>query len=174
MAGALPHYKTGPATYTAGGLILGGQLVVPASGLSGSLAALNGVGVLVCPTSTFQLPLGVAGADANTGMFPEGTASLPGVWPGDSPASLQDQLLDNSILGYSVPVWNNVDIPVNYDGSGAVVFGQYLTWSTTTAGAVKGLATGAGIADASLIIGRCTQPGGVTAVAQSARAFIRV
>lgn len=180
MAGALPRFKQGPATYTAGGLILGGQLVVPASGLGGALAALNGVGVLVCPAgystgTTNGFPLGVAGADANTGMFasynttygPIDGPSLPVGWPGDGSLTTQDQLLDSSILGYSVPVYNNVDIPVNYDG--ACVFGQNITWSATVAGAVTSY-TGT---DPKVIVGKCTQPGGVT-VAGVARAFIRV
>lgn len=180
MAGALPHYKAGPATYTAAGLILGGQLVIPAYGLSTPLNVLNGVGVLVCPAAyTFQsnaAPLGIAGADANTTMFqdynaiygPDSGPSLPGGWPGDGSNANQDQLLDVSILGFSIPVYNNVDIPVNYDG--AVFLGQKLTWSASVAGALTGVTASV---DPRNIVGYCSQPGGVAA-AGVGRAFIRV
>lgn len=172
MAGALPHIKQGPASYTAGGLVLGGQLVVPASGLSGSLAGLNGVGVMVAGTGANQLVLGVAASDANTGQYPEGTPSFPAGWPGDGSSTAQDELLDISILGYTVAVYNNVDINVTYDGSANASFGQYLTWSTSIGGCVRPIAVGS-ISDASLIVGRCTQPGGVLASGVG-RAFIRV
>lgn len=174
MAGAVVHYKQGPASYTAAGLILGGQLVVPASGVAGSLGtALNGVGVMVCPAgystgNTNGYPVGIAAADANTGQFPEGTASFPAGWPGDGSLTSQDELLDISILGYTVGVYNNVDINVNFDG--AAVFGQNLTWSASVAGAVTAYATAT---DPRLIVGKCTQPGGMSA-AGVGRAFIRV
>ena len=180
MAGALPHYKQGPASYTAGGLILGGQLVVPAYGLGGALAALNGIGVLVCPAAyTFQsnaAPLGVAGADANTTMFqdynatygPDSGASFPAGWGGDGSLTSQDEVLDISILGFTIPVYNNVDMNVNYDG--AVTFGQKLTWSASVAGALTGVSSSV---DPRNIVGYCSQPGGVSA-AGVGRAFIRV
>lgn len=172
MAGALPHYKAGPATYTAAGLILGGQLVTAATS-----GALNGIGVIVHTAAADALTLGVAGADANTTMFqdynsvygPDSGPSLPGGWPGDGSNANQDQLLDVSILGFSIPVYNNVDIPVNYDGT-AVSFGALLQNSTTVAGAVMAWSG----STPQNIVGRCTQPGGITAVAQVGRAFIRV
>lgn len=175
MSGALPHYKFGPASYTAAGLILGGQLVTPAT--SGSL---SGVGVIVQPTAsagTALTVLGVAGADANTGQYPEGVASFPTGWPGDGGSGTDNQpgveypdaLLDVSILGYTIPVYNNVDIVVNYDSAGTVNFGQLLMASTSVAGAVTAF-TGAVY---SAIVGRCSQPGGVTA-GSTGRAFIRV
>jgi hypothetical protein len=177
VAGSLPHYKQGPASYTAGGLILGGQIVYPATGLGGALAALNGIGVLVAATGQQVNALGVAGADANNTMFldynatygPDSGASLPAGWAGDGSSTAQDTVLDVSILGFTIPVYNNVDINVNYDGT-AVSFGQLLQTSTTVAGAVMAWSG----SNPQAIIGRCTQPGGVTAAAQSARAFIRV
>lgn len=160
MAGVLPHYKTGPATYNAASLIIGGQLVVP-----------NGAApdptIKTCPTGQQVNVLGVAATDA-VNTAPEGTASFPGTWPGDGLAN-QDQLLDISIFRPEVAVYNNVDIPVNYDGT-AVVFGGLLQTSTTVAGAVMAWSG----TNAQAIIGRCTQPGGVPAVAGTYRAFIRV
>jgi hypothetical protein len=171
MSGALPHLKAGPATYTAGGLILGGQLVVPASGLTGPLAALNQVGVLVCPAAytpgSNGYPLGIAATDANNSQFsnmdasgygPMSGATLPTNWAGIGGSnSTEDQVLDASILGFSVAVYNNVEMRVNFDG--ACVFGQPITWSATVAGAV----TTTSSTDPKVIIGKCTQPGGVTA-----------
>lgn len=183
MAGALFHYKQGPASYTAAGLVLGGQLVVPASGVAGALGtALNTFAVMVCPAgystgTTNGFPVGIAGADANTGRLaapywnatygPVDGPSVPGAWSGDGSATNQDQLLDQSILDFQIPVYNNVDINVNYDG--ACVFGQNLTWSASVAGAVTSY-TGT---DPKVIVGKCSQPGGI-AVAGVARAFIRV
>lgn len=175
MAGAVLHYKSGPATYTAAALILGGQLVRPAISGDTPPAGLTGVGVVVCGAASFSC-VGVAGADGNTSMFsnydplygPNSGASLPGGWPGDGNLTTQDQLLDQSILGYSIPVYNNVDIFVTYAANAA--FGVLL--KTAAAGAVTPWVNGTDT-DASLIVGRCTQPGGVLANA-SGRAFIRV
>lgn len=167
MAGALPHIKQGPASYTAAGLILGGQLVRPAISGDTPPAGLAGVGVVANTNAVAQNIVGVAASDANTGQFPEGTPSLPGTWPGDGNNANQDQLLDSSILGYTVAVYNNVDINVNYSVS--ALFGKLLV-ADATAG-VKPFTDGTD--DPAAIVGRCTQPGGVTA-GSVGRAFIRV
>jgi hypothetical protein len=211
MAGALFHYKSGPASYIAAGLIHGGKLVVAASGLSGSLASLNGTGVLQNVTDASLGVLGVAGADAYTEMlagyanaanpvYPGGNSdngdlqfsdgnmgygpydkpSFPVQWPGnggdgstvDNEPNVQyeDPLLDVSLLTYSIPVYNNVDINVTYSGSGTVAFGALL--AANNAGGVRAWVTG-DLAQA--IVGRCTQPGGVTVATNPVgRAFIRV
>lgn len=183
MAGALPHYKTGPATYTAAALILGGQLVRPAVSGDTPPAGLVGVGVVPCGAqgtdANANTVVGVAGADGNTTMFldynatygPDSGASAPGPWPGDGSNANQDQLLDVSILGFSIPVWNNVDIPVLYATS--ATFGQLLV---TGAGGTVVPYTIAGSNEYAYIVGRCTQPGGVTVSASPVlgRAFIRV
>lgn len=166
MAGALPRLKQGPASYTAGGLILGGQLVCPNSATAGDVL------IKVMPTAgppTNTGPLGIAATDASTGQYPEGTPSSPAGWPGDSSNANQDQLLDISILNYTVAVYNQADMYVNYDGT-AVNFGEKLTWSSNTAGSVMAY-TGT---DPKLIVGYCSNPGGVPATAGVYRAFIRV
>jgi hypothetical protein len=161
MAGALPRYRSGPASYPVSGLVLGGQLVQPTTG--------TGTQVQVAAALTHGQPniLGVAGSDANTTNYPEGTPSLsvPGV--NTSPNDNLNPILNSAALDYTVAVYNNVDIPVNYDG--AVNFGAFLQSSATVAGAV-------GLWDASnpeRIVGKCTQPGGVPA-AGTYRAYIRV
>lgn len=211
MAGALFHYKSGPASYVAAGLIHGGKLVSAASGLSGSLASLNGVGVLQNATDASLGVLGVAGADAYTEMFggyidaanplyaggnsangalqtpygnmgygPYDKPSFPTGWPGNGGSTgtvdnepnvqYEDPLLDVSILTYAIPVYNNVDINVTYSGSGTVAFGALL--AADNAGGVRAWVTG-DLAQA--IVGRCTQPGGVTVATNPVgRAFIRV
>jgi len=160
MAGSLPVFKQGPATYPVSGLVLGGQLVQP----TGS----NATTVQVAATGQQVNVLGVAASDANN-TNPEGTPSgIPAVgWPGDGSSTTQDQLLETSALRIEVAVYNNVDIMVNYDG--AVNFGALLQSSATVAGAV-GLWSGS---NPQAIVGRCTQPGGV-ATAGTGRAFIRV
>lgn len=159
MAGALPHYRQGPASYQVAGLILGGQLVMP-NGASPDPT------VKVAAAAQQTTCLGVAGNDANN-TNPEGTPSLPVGWPGDGSITTQDQMLESSALLNTVSVYNNVDINVNYDS--AVAFGALLQTSTSTAGSVT-VWSGT---NPQAIIGRCTQPGGVTA-AGVGRAFIRV
>jgi hypothetical protein len=158
MAGALPHYRQGPATYQAAGLILGGQLVTNNSNTAGDVT------IKVQPTAsagTALTVLGVAGSDANALTEP--------IFPGSAvdPTGTQDTLLDLGFVKSEVAVYNNVDIVVNYDG--AVNFGQLLMASTSVAGAVTAF-TGSVY---SAVIGRCSQPGGVAA-AGTGRAFIRV
>lgn len=177
MAGALPHLKQGPATYTAAGLVLGGQLVRPAVSGDSPPAGLTGIGVVPCGASGTDshsnTVLGVAATDSNTGQFsnydtygPESGASIATAsWAGDNSQAGQDQLLDQSILGYSVAVYNNVDINVNYTSNAnfgqllvAGANGSVMAWSSQTF---------------DQIVGRCTQPGGVVS-GNVGRAFIRV
>lgn len=163
MAGALPHYRQGPATYQAGGLILGGQLVSPTAA-SGAGASTVSVVPTSGPVST-TYPLGVAGSDANAltePIFPANGA--------DDPTGSSNTLLDLGFVKPEVAVYNNVDIVVNYDGVGAVPFGAKLTWSGATAGSVT---IANADTDAKQIIGFCSQPGGVAA-SSSGRAFISV
>ena len=187
MAGKLFHYKQGPASYTAAGLILGGQLVVPAAGLSGSLATLNGNAVMVASSVTTgaggngYLVIGVAGADANTGMLgvdasgnviypPVSGASLPAGWPGDGNLTTQDQLLDQSILGYTIPVYNHVDINVTYAANASFGTPLKLAANGTVTPWVPGTDT-----DVALIVGKCTAPGGVTVASNPVgRMYVRV
>jgi hypothetical protein len=162
MAGALPRYRQGPASYTAGGYIVGGQLVVPATGLTGALATLNGVGILANTTAGASNVLGVAATDANTTNWPEGTPSLP---TGPSQATDDNTLLDMPPFDYQVAVYNNVDINVTY--SVAATLGVLLV--ADNAGGVKPRTA----ETFDQVVGKCTQPGGVAA-ATAGRAFIRV
>lgn len=163
MPGALPHYRQGPATYTAGGFILGGQLVSPTatSGAGASTVSVVPTGGPVSGT----YPLGVAGSDANTLTEPIFPASQD---PSGEPTG-DDSLLDLGFVKSEVAVYNNVDIVVNYDNVGATNFGAKLTWSAATAGSVT-VYTGS---DPKAVIGFCSQPGGVAA-SSSGRAFISV
>lgn len=158
MAGALFHYKQGPASYLVSGLVLGGQLVVP-TGNTATTVTVAGAAAVNC--------LGVAGADANN-TNPEGTPSLPGGWPGDGSNTGQDQLLETSALNIAVPVYNNVDINVTY--AAAANFGQLL--KAAASGQVTPWVDGTDT-DPGTIVGRCTNPGGVASGAVG-RAFIRV
>jgi hypothetical protein len=184
MAGALPHYKLGPANYIAAGLVLGGQLVSAAGTLTGTLTNLSNTAVVPSAAGD-AIVLGVAATDANVGKLPvdpstgdyafptgatgpDGGVSLPAGWAGDGSVTTQDELLDQSILDYTVAVYNNVDIRVNY--AATATFGQLLM-----AGASGSVTPFTGT-NYSLIVGRCTEPGGVTVSSGTVagRAFIRV
>jgi hypothetical protein len=187
MAGALFHYKSGPASYLAAGQVLGGQLVSAAGTLTGAVAALSKIGVVPSASGDTTV-LGVAGADANVGQYvynssgdivfnatdleygPQGGPSFPAGWPGDGNLTTQDPLLDQSILGFSVPVYNNVDINVQY--AATAQFGELLVAAAN--GAVTPYTSGTSTFDK--VVGRCTQPGGVTVSSGTVlgRAFIRV
>lgn len=164
MAGALPFLRQGPTSYPAGGYITGGMLVVAASGLTGSLTPLNGVGVVENTTDGTSTVLGVAASDANTTNYPEGTPSLPS---SASSSTDDNPLLDSSTLNFEVAVYNNVDIFVNYSGTGTL--GGLLC--ADNAGGVRPFVHGTDYPEA--VVGRCTNPGGVVA-GHVGRAFIRV
>lgn len=151
MAGNLPHYKLGPASYAASGPILGGSLVTVAS---------DGKTVIQNATAGNAVLLGVAVTDVNAGV-PEGSAVSSGAWAGNV-TNGSDTNLDVSVLGYTVAVANNVDIKVRY--SSAANFGDLL-YADGSGGVTK---TASGSA-----VGRCTQSGGV-ASGTAGRAFIRV
>lgn len=175
MAGSLPHYKLGPASYVAGGPILGGSLVrasnkqdtVAGSGTQDVPTALQGASVVQNDSTAGDGLLGVAMQDANLSQYPEGSYVTAGSWTGNVPGGA-DTAMDISGLGYEVAVMNNMDVKVRY--SAEANFGDLL-YAEADGGVAPG---GTGTA-----VGRCTQPGGVLAPANGAtftiaRAFIRV
>lgn len=146
MSGALPHTKNGPDSFQVSALVLGGQLVVPTSA--------NATTVMPCASAGALNVLGVAGNDASPYVS---QASFVDANAGNQP------LVDISVLPDYVAVHRSpADIHVTYEA--ACNFGQQLM-SAATAGNVKAWD---GVTP-STIIGKCTQPGGVTAGATVAR-----
>jgi len=148
VSGALPHYKSGPDSYQVSALVLGGQIVIPTSA--------NATTVAACAASGALNVLGVAGNDASPYVS---QAAFTDANAGGQP------LVDISVLPDYVAVYHGVDVRVTYEA--ACSFGQQIM-TAATAGNVKAWD---GVTP-STIIGRCTQPGGVTAGATVARARI--
>jgi hypothetical protein len=146
MAGSLPHYTTGPDSYQVSALVHGGTLVV-ADGSSATTVSTAGAGS--------ALVLGVAGNDA-----------APIVDQTGNTTSYGDTLLDVSVLPDYVAVHRNVDIRLTY--AAAATFGALL--KSAASGQVTPWISGSDAAG--LIVGRCTQPGGVAAGATVGRARI--
>lgn len=166
MTAVLPHYRTGPASYQAAGLIYGGQFVVPntiTAGTTDLTVAVAPGGIGAAATGVTNV-LGVAGGDANTILTQTGAANSYG-----------EPLIDLSVLGDYVSVYyGGVDIWCWYGGPAAV--GEELVIGTgtsghTVAGCVTGIATGTPYFSTTAItaftpntiVGRCTHPGGVSA-----------
>jgi hypothetical protein len=146
MPGSLPHYQTGPDSYQVSALVKGGTLVV-ADGSSASTVSTAGAGAANV--------LGVAGNDAAPQADQTGNTTGYG-----------DPLLDVSVLPDYVAVYHGVDIRVTY--AAAATFGAML--KSAANGQVTPWVSGTDAAG--LIVGRCTQPGGVSAGATIARARI--
>lgn len=152
MSAVLPHYKQGPINKQVSTLVIGGMIVGPTT--PGSSTDLT---VRPCPTtpaSTVMLYLGVAGKDANVISVQTGAANSYG-----QPA------IDISVLDdYTSVYYGGVDIWVWY--SAAVSEGALLTVANT-AGTVgpwtqQGASYAQAAGDPGLIVGKCTNPGGVT------------
>lgn len=127
-----------------GGLILGGQLVVPSTGntIAGvQAAAVAGVGALNC--------IGVASMDA----VPAANQATYTTGVGGYDASLA--YIDTSVPDPTFAAYTDVVINVTY-AAGAVAFGDRLKCAAT--GAVAKWVTGTD--NANLIVGSCAQPGG--------------
>lgn len=147
MVAALPHYKSGPMNKQVATLIFGGQFVMANTQTAGTtdftvtLANPGGSG-------SGYTCLGCAGNDANVVALQTGAANAYG-----QPA------IDLSVLTDYVSVYyGGVDMWAWY--SGAAVEGQPLKLNT-----IYGCVTGAtgGTDNSGLFVGRCTQPGGVSA-----------
>jgi hypothetical protein len=146
MPGSLPHYQTGPDSYQVSALVKGGTLVV-ADGSSATTVSTAGAGAANV--------LGVAGNDA---------APIPN--QSGVNTSYGDPLLDISVPTDYVAVRHGEDIRVTY--AAAATFGALL--KSAASGQVTPWVSGTDAAG--LIVGRCTQPGGVSAGATVARARI--
>lgn len=147
MSAVLPHYKQGPANKQVSTLIFGGQLVQPTTTTPGT------TDLTVKPAvANSQFVMGVAGTDGNVIATQTGAPNTYG-----QPA------IDISVLTDFISVYyGGVDIPVWY--SAQVSEGQALI--ATANGTVGPGITSAGgyvqfSGDATVIIGRCTVPGGV-------------
>lgn len=146
MPGAIPHTKNGPDSLQVSALVLGGQLLVPTSA--------NATTVMPCASSGALNVLGVAGNDASPYVS---QAAFVDQYAGNQP------LVDVGVLpDYTAVHRSPTDIRVTYEA--ACSFGQQLM-SAATAGNVKAWD---GVTP-STIIGKCTQPGGVTAGATIGR-----
>jgi hypothetical protein len=139
MSGALPHYRLGPDSYQVSATVLGGQLVQADAGLT--TVSVAGAGSTTV--------LGIAGTDAQPVPNQAGaTDALAGNAP----------LLDISVVGdYTAVYCGPADIRATYAANAA--FGQLL--KAAAAGTVTPWVSGTDT-NAALIVGRCTQPGGVT------------
>jgi|SRR5581483_8773578 len=146
MSGNLPHYQHGPDSYQVSALVKGGTLVV-ADGSGASTVSTAGAGAANV--------LGVAGNDA-----------APIVDQTGATTSYGDPLLDVSALTDYVAVRHGEDCRVTY--AAAATFGALL--KSAANGQVTPWVSGTDAAG--LIVGRCTQPGGVAAGATVARARI--
>ena len=136
MSGSLPHYRLGPSSYQVSALVAGGLLVVGDS--SGTTVSVAGAAALNV--------LGVAGNDASPIVSQAGTTTAYG-----------DTLVDISVLPDYVSVYHGADMHVTYAANAA--FGQLLKAAAN--GTVTPWVSGTDTLPAT-IVGRCTQPGGVT------------
>lgn len=137
MPGSLPHYTRGPDSYQVSAQVLGGQLVVAdgSAATTVSVAGANAINVL-----------GVAGNDAG-----------PIVSQAGNTTSYGQPVTDISVLPDYVSVYHGADMHVTYAAS--ATFGQLLKAAAT--GQVTPWVDGTDTHPA-YIVGRCTQPGGVT------------
>jgi hypothetical protein len=170
MPGALPVMKLGPISYQVSGLVAGGQLVCPTGSTSaGPPAAGSAATVMALTTANvtslangFLGVLGVAGSDANVLTQP----GLPGNVGSEYPSGY-DQVIDISLLPDFTAVYTIGLFNLLYEA--ACPFGALLI-----AGVAGGVTPAGSAPDARTIIGRCVQPGGVSAGSTTAEAWISV
>lgn len=136
MAGVLPTHERGPMTYQVSAAIAGGQLVVK-SGANASTIAVAGA---AAPNI-----LGVCGDDA---------APVPAGTPPSYGSGALATPLNVAALWPWVRVYRNCEMRVVYSANAD--FGDLL--QSAANGQVAPLGAGA----PNLIVGRCTEPGGVT------------
>lgn len=145
MSGALPHYRLGPDSYQVSALVLGGQLVV-ADGSAATTVSVAGAAAINV--------LGVAGIDG---------APIPNQAGDTDSLAGAASLLDISVLPDYIPVYHGpCDMHATYAAN--ATFGQLL--KTAASGAVTPWVSGTDTLPAT-IVGRCTQPGGVTVSANA-------
>lgn len=146
MSGVVPFLKgLGPATYPVGAPATAGAATVK----GGQLVAVDGTDATKVNVADGSTPvLGVALYDA---------APIPDQ-SGDQTGYGQP-IIDISVPpGYVAVAYGGVDIPVTYANTAAL--GDLL--KAAAGGQVTPYVSGTDT-DATLIVGRCTQPGGVTA-----------
>lgn len=149
MSGVLPYLWDGPDTCEVSANVTGGQLVAPDGANPGKVMPA-GAGATNC--------LGVALTDARPkGSAPTDLINLD--WP--SPHT---------------SVANNVDIHVTYAATAA--YGDLLVCAANgqvaPVAAAAATPTADDVTNTRAIVGRCTEPGGVTGAGVVARARIRV
>ncbi len=146
MSGSLPHYRLGPASYQVSAAVAGGTLVA-ADGSNATTVSTAGAGALNV--------LGMAGNDA--APIPNqasNTDSLAGGAP----------IIDISVvLDYTAVYCGPCDVRITY--AATATFGALM--KAAASGQVTPWVNGTD--SAGLIVGRCTQPGGVTAASTVAR-----
>lgn len=146
MSGALPHYQTGPASYQVSAFVKGGTLV-----------AADGSGALTVSTAGAgsTAVLGVAGNDAQPSVDQSGNTTSYG----------------SPVVDFSVPLEY---VAVHYLTDIRVTYAAACTFGAALKAAANGQVTPwiSGTDAANLIVGRCTQPGGIAAAATIGRARI--
>ena len=134
-----PHYRSGPDSYQVSAAVAAGALVVADGSAATTVSTAGAAAILV---------LGVArNAAAPIPNQASGTDSLAGGAP----------LTDISVLPDYVAIDHGCDIPVTYAAN--ATFGVLL--KAAASGAVTPWVSGTDTNPAT-IVGRCTQPGGVT------------
>lgn len=145
MSGSLPHYKSGPSSYQVSALVTGGMLV----------AADASPATTVSPAGVNSLfVVGVAGNDA---------APIPNQASATDTAAGGAPLVDISVLSDYTSVYaDGYDMHVTYAVN--CTFGTLLKAAAN--GTVTPWVDGTDTHPA-YIVGRCTQPGGVTTSANA-------
>jgi hypothetical protein len=168
MSAVLPHYTRGPWNKQVASLVYGGQFVVPNTITAGTtdLTVAVAPGAIAAAATGVTNVLGVAGADANTVTTQTGGANSYG-----------QPLIDISVLTDYAPVYaGGWDIWCWYAGP-AREGDQLLIGTATSSGAAPGCvaswqngtvffpgsSTAITAKDTSVIVGKCTHPGGVSA-----------
>jgi hypothetical protein len=144
MPGSLPHIKHGPGSYQVSAAVAGGTLVA-ADASPATTVSTAGVGSI--------LVLGVAGNDA---------APIPNQAGATDTAAGGAPLLDISVAPDYVSVYYQADMHVTYAAN--CQFGTLLKAAAN--GTVTPWVDGTDTHPA-YIVGRCTQPGGVTTSANA-------
>jgi hypothetical protein len=140
VSGNLPHYRLGPASWQVSAAVAGGQLVVPDAAPATTVSVAGAAAINV---------LGVAGNDA---------APIPNQAGDTDTLSGGSPLLDISVApDYTSVYYGPVTAHITYAANATC--GQLL--KAAASGAVTPWVSGTDTNPAT-IVGRCTQPGGVT------------
>jgi hypothetical protein len=167
MSAVLPHFSRGPANKQVAGLVYGGQFLVPNTLTAGTtdLTVAVAPGGIAAAAGGVTNVVGLAGADANVVSTQTGGANSYG-----------QPLIDISVLTDYVPVYyGGWDIWAWYAGPARE--GDELIVGTSTSGGAApgcvasfqvgtvyfpGSSTAVTATGPSVVVGRCTHPGGVS------------